>query len=146
MFRSYPAEFVDRAVSLGVWKKHSRACLRGIVLHSQKYVRAPKSASHRVSFWHTPNSKEYGSIKFFLTCIYQDTPLLLSLVDWHPAIPSAPLHSHLLLAQKAKAPSPHFINTLSIYSQVLFLHNNRLPTHEGSQTMVVVDDINYKYQ
>ncbi len=34
------------------------------------------------------------------------------------ALPSPPPYRHLLLAQKAKAPSPHFIYTLSIYSQV----------------------------
>lgn len=146
LYRSHPEHFVQAAIQNGVWKKHQRACFRNVILHSQQYNRAPKSASHRISFWLTPNQKEYGSIKYFLTCVYQDTPLLVSFVDWHPALQSPAGVKHLQLAQKAKAPSPYFINTLSIYSRILFIKNDKLPSVAGSQTMAIVDDLDFRYQ
>jgi hypothetical protein len=129
-----------------IWKKHKRAKLRGIVLHTQAYLRAPKSASHRISFWFTPERKEYGSIRYLLSGVYNQQPLLLCLIDWHPAMPVSDPCPLLCLAQKAKAPSPYFINTLSIYSRVLFIKNDKLPKINDVQTMSIVDDIDYAYQ
>lgn len=71
---------------------------------------------------------------------------MVACIDWHPACDLHPTCIDVTLAQKAKAPSKYFINTLSVYSRVVFIKNDKLPTINDVQTMAVVDDIDFMYQ
>jgi hypothetical protein len=138
------------AVANGVWHKHVRVCLRGIVLHSQQYSHRGSSNSFTVSYWYKRADaaavleKNYAVIEKFLSCIQGDDKYAVAMIKTHRPQPS-PHHSLTLATAQCTSPVAYPILVTSIISRVIFIANPRLPRSDLGRTVAVCDDIDFPY-